>query len=108
MLDTGDRRRGLPAGRVDHGDDARPLETGWKLCRADAAWAVNNPGPLSSKDSEGDHTSWTASSARSKSPRSRMRMATACPNSSRKTCSMTWRVVPATLTLLLPTRRGTP
>jgi hypothetical protein len=41
MLDTGDRRRGLPAGRVDHGDDARPLETGWTL-RADVVWASNH------------------------------------------------------------------
>jgi hypothetical protein len=39
MLDTGDRRRGLPAGRVDHGDDARPLDTGWTLLRADVVWA---------------------------------------------------------------------
>jgi hypothetical protein len=42
MLDTGDRRRGLPAGRVDHGDDARPLDTGWTLLRADAVRASNN------------------------------------------------------------------
>jgi hypothetical protein len=42
MLDTGDRRRGLPAGSVDHGDDARPLDTGWTLLRADAVWASNN------------------------------------------------------------------
>jgi hypothetical protein len=39
MLDSGDRRRGLPAGRVEHGDDARPLETGGTLLRADAVWA---------------------------------------------------------------------
>jgi hypothetical protein len=42
MLDTGDRRRGLPAGRVDDGDDARPLDTGWTLLGADAVWASNN------------------------------------------------------------------
>ena len=42
MLDTGDRRRGLPADRVDRGDDARPLETGWTLLRANAAWASNH------------------------------------------------------------------
>jgi hypothetical protein len=42
MLDTGDRRRGLPAGSVDHGDDARPLATGWTLLRADAVRASNN------------------------------------------------------------------
>jgi hypothetical protein len=42
LLDTGDRRRGVPAGRVDHGDDARPLDTGWTLLRADVVWASNN------------------------------------------------------------------
>jgi hypothetical protein len=42
MLDTGDRRRGVPAGRVDHGDDARPLDSGWTLRRADVIWASNN------------------------------------------------------------------
>jgi hypothetical protein len=42
MLDTGDRRRGLPAGGVDHGDDARPLDTGWTLLRADVVWASNH------------------------------------------------------------------
>jgi hypothetical protein len=42
MLDTGDRRRGVPAGSVDHGDDARALDTGWTLLRADAVWASNN------------------------------------------------------------------
>jgi hypothetical protein len=42
MLDTGDRRHGVPAGNVDHGDDARPLETGWTLLRADAVRASNN------------------------------------------------------------------
>jgi hypothetical protein len=42
MLDTGDRRRGVPAGSVDHGDDARPLDTGWTLLRADVVWASNN------------------------------------------------------------------
>jgi hypothetical protein len=52
MLDTGDRRRGVPAGRVDHGDDARPLETGWTLLWADAVWAKQPPGPLHSKDAE--------------------------------------------------------
>jgi hypothetical protein len=41
MLDTGDRRRGLPAGSVDHGDDA-DLDTGWTLLGADAVWASNN------------------------------------------------------------------
>src|SRR4029453_8086302 len=25
----GDRRRGLPAGSINHGDDARPLDAGW-------------------------------------------------------------------------------
>src|SRR6266508_160782 len=44
------------------------------------------------------NASWTASAARSTSPRSRMRVATACPNSSRKTCSTTSRVASATLT----------
>jgi hypothetical protein len=39
---TGDRRRGVAAGRVDHGDDARPLDPGWTLLRADAVWASNN------------------------------------------------------------------
>jgi hypothetical protein len=42
LLDTGDRRRGLPAGRVDHGHDARPLETGWRLLRANVVWASNH------------------------------------------------------------------
>ena len=42
MLDTGDRRRGVPAGRVDHGDDARPLDSGWTLLRADAVRVSNH------------------------------------------------------------------
>jgi hypothetical protein len=42
LLDSGDRRRGVPAGRVDHGDDARPLESGWTLLPADAVWASNH------------------------------------------------------------------
>jgi hypothetical protein len=42
MLDTGDRRRGVPAGSVDHGDDARPLETGWTLLRANAGRVSNH------------------------------------------------------------------
>jgi hypothetical protein len=42
LLDSGDRRRGVAAGRVDHGDDARPLETGWTLLRADVVWASTN------------------------------------------------------------------
>jgi hypothetical protein len=42
MLDSGDRRRGVPAGSVDHGDDARPLDSGWTLLRADAVRASNN------------------------------------------------------------------
>jgi len=42
MLDTGDRPRGWPAGRVDHGDHARPLDTGWTLLRADVVWASTN------------------------------------------------------------------
>src|SRR5215207_687878 len=42
--------------------------------------------------------SWTASSARSKSPRTRMRVATACPDSSRNTRSTSARVSAATLT----------
>src|SRR5512133_3907960 len=42
LLDTGDRRRGVPAGRVDHGHDARPPETGWTLLWADAVWASTN------------------------------------------------------------------
>jgi hypothetical protein len=32
----------LPAGSVDHGDDARPLYTGWTLLRADAVRVSNN------------------------------------------------------------------
>ena len=39
------QRRPTPrhaAGRGDHGADARPLETGWRLLRADAVWASNN------------------------------------------------------------------
>jgi hypothetical protein len=28
--------------QVDHGDDARPLETGWTLLRANIVWASNN------------------------------------------------------------------
>jgi hypothetical protein len=42
LLDTGDRRRGVAAGRVDHGDDARPGETGWTLLGADAVRASTN------------------------------------------------------------------
>jgi hypothetical protein len=42
MLDTGDRRCGLPAGSVDQGDDARPLDSGWTLLGADVVWASNN------------------------------------------------------------------
>jgi hypothetical protein len=42
--------------------------------------------------------SWTASSARSKSPRTRMRVATACPDSSRNTRSTSARASVATLT----------
>jgi hypothetical protein len=42
LLDTGDRRRSVPAGRVDHGDDARPPDTGWTLLWADAVWASNH------------------------------------------------------------------
>jgi hypothetical protein len=42
--------------------------------------------------------SWTTSSARSKSPRTRMRVATACPDSSRKARSTASRVASATLT----------
>jgi hypothetical protein len=42
LLDSGDRRRGVPAGRVDHGDNARPLESGWTLLWADAVWASNH------------------------------------------------------------------
>jgi hypothetical protein len=42
MLDSGDRRRGVPAGRVDHGGDARPLATGWTLLRADVVGASDN------------------------------------------------------------------
>ena len=41
--------------------------------------------------------SWTASSARSKSPRTRMRVATACPDSSRNTRSTSARAAVATL-----------
>jgi hypothetical protein len=32
----------VPAGWVDHGDDARPLDIGWTLLRADVVWASNN------------------------------------------------------------------
>jgi hypothetical protein len=39
---TGDRRRGVAAGSVDHGDDARPLDSGWTLLQADAVRASNN------------------------------------------------------------------
>src|SRR5215217_8614993 len=42
LVDTGDRHHCLPAGRVDHGDDARPLETGWRLLRANVVWASNH------------------------------------------------------------------
>jgi hypothetical protein len=52
MLDT-DRRHGWRPGSVDQGDDARPLDGSWTLRRADAVWVSNNPGPLSSTDSEG-------------------------------------------------------
>ena len=55
MLDTGDRRRGLPAGSVDHGDDARPLDTGWTLLWGRRRLGEQPPGPLSSKDAEGIH-----------------------------------------------------
>jgi hypothetical protein len=32
----------VAAGRVDHGDDARLLETGWRLLRANTVWASTN------------------------------------------------------------------
>ena len=41
----GGHRRPTPrvaAGRVDHGDDAQPLETGWRLLRAGVVWASNH------------------------------------------------------------------
>jgi hypothetical protein len=56
MLDTGDRRRGLPAGSVDHGDDARPVETGWTLLGADAVWASNNQDRSAARTPGGTHT----------------------------------------------------
>jgi hypothetical protein len=37
---TGDRRRGWRPGSVDQGDDARPLDVGWTLRRADASGRV--------------------------------------------------------------------
>jgi hypothetical protein len=52
---TGDRRYGGRPGSAGHGDDARPLDAGWTLRRADAVWASHDSGPLSSKDSEGHH-----------------------------------------------------
>jgi hypothetical protein len=52
LLDSGDRRRGVPAGRVDHGEDARALDGGWTLLWADAVWGEQSPGPLGSKDAE--------------------------------------------------------
>jgi hypothetical protein len=42
LLDTDARRRGVPAGRVDHGDHARPLDPGWTLLRANVVWASNH------------------------------------------------------------------
>jgi hypothetical protein len=42
----------------------RPLDTGWTLLRADAVWASNNPGPLSSKDAEGTHAATDGSGHR--------------------------------------------
>jgi hypothetical protein len=38
---SGDRGRGVAAGRGDHGADARPLATGWTLLGAAAVWASN-------------------------------------------------------------------
>jgi hypothetical protein len=64
MLDTGDRCRGLPAGRVDHGDDARPLDTGWTLLRANLRLGEQQPGRLSSKDAEGTHAATDGSGHR--------------------------------------------
>jgi hypothetical protein len=54
LLDTGDRRRGVSAGRVDHGDDARPPRSRLE----DAApgrrrLGERQPGPLPSRDAEG-------------------------------------------------------
>jgi hypothetical protein len=42
LLDIGDRRRGVAAGGVDHGHDARPLDPGWTLLWADVVWASNH------------------------------------------------------------------
>ena len=53
LLDIGDRRRGLAAGRVDHGDDARPLDSGWTLLRANVVWASNHQDRSASRDAEG-------------------------------------------------------
>jgi hypothetical protein len=52
---TAHRRHGWRPGIVDHGDNARPLDAGWKLRRAAVVWASNNPGQLSSTDDEGHH-----------------------------------------------------
>jgi len=43
----------LASWQCRRGDDGRPLDAGWTLRRADAVWASNDPGRLSSKDSEG-------------------------------------------------------
>jgi hypothetical protein len=53
MLDTGDRRRGLPADSVDHGDDARPLEYRLDAARGRRRLGEQPPGPLGSTDAEG-------------------------------------------------------
>jgi hypothetical protein len=55
MLDTGDRRRGVPAGRVDHGDHARPLDTQLDTPLGRRGQGEHQPGPLNSKDAEGTH-----------------------------------------------------
>jgi hypothetical protein len=43
------RRHGRHPGLADYGGNARPLDGGWRLRRAAAVWATNQPGQLGSR-----------------------------------------------------------
>ena len=64
LLDTGDRRRGLPAGRVDHGDHARPPRYRLDAPLGRRRLGEQPPGPLRSKDAGGTHAATDGSGHR--------------------------------------------